>query len=80
MRLYAHGWTSGIVGLNGLVLVASSGRDIILSGCFLRLSVGVNWFIPVEYHPFHILLNVIFEKFVGPLPLAFSTMESTGLK
>ena len=34
----------------------------------------------ISGHPFHILLNVIFEKFVGPLPLAFSTMESTGLK
>ena len=42
--LCAHWWTSGIIGLNKLVLVSRSGRDIVLNDHFLRLSAGVNWF------------------------------------
>ena len=42
--LCSHWWTSGIIGLNKFVLVARSGRDIVLNDHFLRLFVGVNWF------------------------------------
>lgn len=57
--LCSHWWTSGIIVLNKFVLVARSGRDIVLNDHFLRLFAGVNWFHSSRIYCIALIFKVI---------------------